>query len=281
MKHKKIVRRTVYHILVCLGAFVMVYPLLWMLMSSFKETNTIFTTASELIPRKFTLENYATGWKGFGKIHFGTFFKNSAFITILATAGTVLSSAFVAYSFTRCHFRGKKILFAAMLVSMMLPAQILMIPQYLWYQKLGWIGSYLPLIVPYCFAIQGFFVYLIMNFINGIPQELDEAAKIDGCSYYTIFFRIILPLVVPALITASIFSFIWRWEDFLSPLLYVGKTEMYPISLALKLFCDPASTSDYGAMFSMSILSILPLIVIFILLQRYLVDGIVSSGIKG
>ena len=168
-----------------------------------------------------------------------------------------------------------------MLVSMMLPAQVLMIPQYLWYQKLGWVGTYLPLIVPYCFAIQGFFVYLIMNFINGIPTELDEAAKIDGCSYYSIFFRIIFPLVVPALITAVIFSFMWRWEDFLSPLLYVNKSERYPISLALKLFCDPASTSDYGAMFSMSVLSILPLIVIFILLQKYLVDGIVSSGIKG
>ena len=168
-----------------------------------------------------------------------------------------------------------------MLVSMMLPAQVLMIPQYLWYQKLGWVGTYLPLIVPYCFAIQGFFVYLIMNFINGIPTELDEAAKIDGCSYYSIFFRIIFPLVVPALITAVIFSFMWRWEDFLSPLLYVNKSERYPISLALKLFCDPASTSDYGAMFSMSVLSILPLIIIFILLQKYLVDGIVSSGIKG
>lgn len=120
-----------------------------------------------------------------------------------------------------------------------------------------------------------------MNFINGIPTELDEAAKIDGCSYYSIFFRIIFPLVVPALITAVIFSFMWRWEDFLSPLLYVNKSERYPISLALKLFCDPASTSDYGAMFSMSVLSILPLIVIFILLQKYLVDGIVSSGIKG
>ena len=163
----------------------------------------------------------------------------------------------------------------------MLPAQVLMIPQYLWYQKLGWVGTYLPLIVPYCFAIQGFFVYLIMNFINGIPTELDEAAKIDGCSYYSIFFRIIFPLVVPALITAVIFSFMWRWEDFLSPLLYVNKSERYPISLALKLFCDPASTSDYGAMFSMSVLSILPLIIIFILLQKYLVDGIVSSGIKG
>lgn len=281
MKKKKFAVSTIYHILVCLGAFVMIYPLLWMLFSSFKETNTIFTTAGELIPRAFTLENYANGWRGFGKVSFATFFKNSAFISVLATAGTLLSSAFVAYSFARCNFKGKKILFAAMLVSMMLPAQILMIPQYLWYQKLGWVGTYLPLIVPYCFATQGFFIYLMMNFINGIPTELDEAAKIDGCSYYTIFFRIIFPLIVPALITGGIFSFIWRWEDFLSPLLYVNKSEQYPISLALKLFCDPASTSDYGAMFAMSILSILPLLVIFVLLQKYLVEGIASSGIKG
>lgn len=281
MKSKKIAGKIVYHLLVGIGAFIMVYPLLWMVMSSFKETNTIFTTAGQLIPKQFTLENYQNGWRGFGKVSFGAFFKNSFFIAALATFGTILSSAFVAYSFSRCRFWGKKLLFAAMLVSMMLPAQVLMIPQYLWYQKLGWVGTYLPLIVPYCFAIQGFFVYLIMNFINGIPTELDEAAKIDGCSYYSIFFRIIFPLVVPALITAVIFSFMWRWEDFLSPLLYVNKSERYPISLALKLFCDPASTSDYGAMFSMSVLSILPLIIIFILLQKYLVDGIVSSGIKG
>lgn len=281
MKSKKIAGKIVYHLLVGIGAFIMVYPLLWMVMSSFKETNTIFTTAGQLIPKQFTLENYQNGWRGFGKVSFGTFFKNSFFIAALATFGTILSSAFVAYSFSRCRFWGKKLLFAAMLVSMMLPAQVLMIPQYLWYQKLGWVGTYLPLIVPYCFAIQGFFIYLIMNFINGIPTELDEAAKIDGCSYYSIFFRIIFPLVVPALITAVIFSFMWRWEDFLSPLLYVNKSERYPISLALKLFCDPASTSDYGAMFSMSVLSILPLIIIFILLQKYLVDGIVSSGIKG
>lgn len=281
MKRNRRIKKVIYHVLVCLGAFVMVYPLLWLLGSSFKETNTIFNTAGELIPRKIVLQNYVNGWHGFAKITFGTFSKNSAFISVTATVGTLISSAFVAYSFARCKFKGKKILFAAMLVSMMLPAQILMIPQYLWYQKLGWIGSYLPLIVPYCFATQGFFIYLMMNFINGVPKELDEAAKIDGCSYYTIFFKIILPLMLPALITAGIFSFIWRWEDFLSPLLYVDKSEKYPVSLALKLFCDPASTSDYGAMFAMSILSILPLLVIFILLQRYLVDGIAATGIKG
>ena len=281
MKEKRVVKKAVYHIIVFVIGIIMIYPLIWMVMSSFKENSTIFSTAGSLIPEKFIVSNYSTGWKGFGKISFATFFKNSIFISVVATLGTVASSALVAYGFARFKFRGKSILFAAMLLSMMLPAQVLMIPQYLWYQKLGWVGTYLPLIVPYCFAVQGFFVYLIMNFINGIPTELDEAAKIDGCSYYSIFFRIILPLVVPALITAGIFSFIWRWEDFLSPLLYVNKSELYPISLALKLFCDPASTSDYGAMFSMSVLSILPLMVIFILLQRYLVEGIASSGIKG
>ena len=126
---------------------------------------------------------------------------------MVATLGTVASSALVAYGFARFKFRGKSILFAAMLLSMMLPAQVLMIPQYLWYQKLGWVGSYMPLTVPYFFAIQGFFVYLISNFISGIPTELDEAAKIDGCSYARIFTRIMLPLIKPALVTACIFSF--------------------------------------------------------------------------
>lgn len=259
----------------------MIYPLLWMVMSSFKETNTIFTTAGQLIPEKFVFTNYINGWKGFAKIGFATFFKNSFFIAIIATFGTVFSSAFVAYGFARCKFKGRKILFVAMLLSMMLPAQVLMIPQYLWYQKLGWVGSYLPLIVPYFFAIQGFFVYLMINFIDGIPVDLDEAAKIDGCSYYSIFFRIIMPLISPALITAAIFSFMWRWDDFLSALLYVNESARYPVSLALKLFSDPGSSSDYGAMFAMASLSILPAVIIFVFFQKYLVEGISTSGLKG
>ena len=168
-----------------------------------------------------------------------------------------------------------------MLVSMMLPAQVLMIPQYLWYQKLGWVGSYLPLIVPYFFAIQGFFVYLMMNFINGIPRELDEAARIDGCSYFGIYRRVILPLITPAMVTGGIFSFMWRWDDFLSALLYINDSARYTASLALKLFCDPGSSSDYGAMFAMATLSIVPAVAIFIVFQKYLVEGIATSGLKG
>lgn len=271
----------VYHALVMLLGVVMVYPLVWMIMSSFKPTNTVFTTAGSLIPTVWTMDNYINGLKGFGGIPFTRFFLNSFFISITATIGTVASSALVAYSFSRLPFRGRGLLFAAMLVTMMLPAQVLMVPQYLWYNKLGWVNSYLPMIVPYFFATQGFFVYLNVNFINGIPRDLDEAARIDGCSPYGILIRIIVPLLTPALITSGIFSFIWRWDDFLSALLYVRTSAMYPASLALKLFCDPGSSSDYAAMFAMSTLSILPVLLIFIFLQKYLVEGIATSGLKG
>ena len=281
MKKKRRIRKTIYYVLVTGIGFLMIYPLLWMIMSSFKETDTIFRTANSLIPEKFTLDNYVTGWKGFAKITFGTFFKNSAFIAVTATAGTVISSSLVAFGLSRCRFYGRKLMFGAVLLTMMVPAQVLMVPQYIWYQKLGWVGSYIPLIVPYCFAIQGFFVYLIYNFIDGIPKELDEAAKIDGCSYFGIYSRVVLPLIVPALVTSGIFSFIWRWDDFMSALLYINKADQYPVCLALKLFTDPGSTSDYGAMFAMSALSILPVLLIFIFFQKYLVEGISTSGLKG
>uniref|UniRef100_UPI003AB99891 carbohydrate ABC transporter permease n=1 Tax=Waltera sp. TaxID=2815806 RepID=UPI003AB99891 len=163
---------------------------------------------------------------------------------------------------------------------MMLPFQIIMIPQYILFNQMGWVGTYLPLIVPHFFG-QGFFIFLNIQFIKGIPRDLDEVAKIDGCSIYGIFTRIILPLIKPSIVTSAIFSFMWRWDDFLGALLYVNKTEKYPVSLALKMFCDPSSSSDYGAMFAMATLSILPAVLIFFCLQRYLVEGISTSGLKG
>ena len=281
MARKKTIGTIAYHILVAGGAFIMIYPLLWMILSSFKPTNTILPTATQLIPTTWTLDNYRTGWKGFMGYSFATFFKNSFFISLLSTFGTLISSAFVAYALQRLHFRLKGLLFVLVLSTMMLPPQILMIPQYMWFRRLNWVGTYYPMIVPYFFAIQGFFVYLIMNFIGGVPKELDEAAKIDGCSYYGIFFRIILPLVTPALITSAIFSFIWRWDDYLSALLYVTKPEMRPVSLALKLFNDPSSGSDIGATLAMSTLSIIPATILFLFFQKSLVEGIANSGIKG
>lgn len=259
---------------------IMIYPLIWMVMSSFKESSTIFHTATSLIPENWTFENYVNGWKGVSGVSFGRFFWNSFVLSGLGTVGAIISSALVGYSFSRGQFKGKKVLFVLMLSTLMLPAQVLMIPQFLWFNTLGWVGSYLPIVVPTFFAVQGFFVYMITNFIDGIPRELDEAAKIDGCSFYGIFGRIVLPLAVPSLITTGIFSFIWRWDDFLAAVLYIRGTENFPSSLALRMFSDPGAATDWGAVFAMSIVSLLPVVTIFILLQKYLVEGISTTGLK-
>ena len=216
-----------------------------------------------------------------GRHTFAMFFFNSFYYAGLATIGAVTSSALVAYSFSRGQYRGRKILFALMLGTMMLPAQVLMVPQYLWFHQLGWLRTWLPLIVPAYFATHGFFVFLMTNFMNAIPRELDEASKIDGCSFYGIFARVIVPLSVPAFITSGLFSFIWRWDDFLGPLLYLGREPMFTVTLALRSFADPTVETDWAAMFAMGTLSLIPAVTIFIFLQRYLVEGISTTGLKG
>lgn len=272
-------RTVVYHILVCLFGLVMIYPVLWMIMSSFKNSSEIFQNADSLLPTSFKFSNYTNGWSGFGGVSFSVFFKNSFVICILATVGTVISSAIIAYGFARCNFKFRNFWFGCMLISMMMPFQMIMIPQFIIFKKLNWVGTFLPLIVPYFFGLP-FGIFLIMQFIRGIPKELDEAAKIDGCSTYGIFGRIILPLIVPALITTAIFQFMWRWDDFLAALLFLNKPSRYPVSLALKMFSDPSAQSDWGAMFAMATLSLVPIFIIFICLQKYLVEGISTTGMK-
>lgn len=279
-KHSRLTQ-ALYHLVIIAFGFIMLYPLVWMLMSSLKPTHTIINTADQLIPTQFTLENYTNGWKGFSNTSFFYFFKNTLFVVILATLGVLLTTPMVAYGLARLRFPARNVLFIVVLGTMMMPEQILMIPQYLWYNQLGWINTYYPLIVPHFFAVSGFFVYLMMNFINGIPRDLDEAAKIDGCSYYSIYTRIILPLLTPSLATVAIFSFLNRWNDYMAPLLYIRRTKDYTISLALKLFCDTTSSSDYGALFAMSTLSLLPIFCIFVSMQKYLTQGVVTSGLKG
>lgn len=280
MRKKQKISQIVYHIMAVALGFVMIYPLLWMIMSSFKPSNEIFTNAGSLLPKEFYPSNYKTGWKGFGGISFSLFFKNSFVICGLSTAGSVFSSACIAFGLSRLRFKGRRIWFVMMLLTMMLPFQIIMIPQYILFNKIGWVGSILPLVVPAYFG-GGFFIFLIMQFIYGIPKDLDEAAKIDGCSFYGIFARVILPLIVPALITSAIFSFMWKWDDFLASLLYLNNPSNYTVSLALKMFSDPSAQSDWGAMFAMATLSIIPIMLIFIFCQKYLVEGISTEGLKG
>lgn len=280
MHNRKAVTKVLYHVFVILFGFMMVYPVLWMISGSFKGNAEILRGTLSLIPKELKLTNYATGWKGFGGTTFATFFTNSIFITVIATFGTVISSSLVAYALSRVRFRGRKFWFTCMLVTMMLPTQVIMIPQYLIYYRLGLVPGYVPLILPY-FCGQAFFIYQMMQFMQGIPKDLDEAATIDGCSKYQIYSRIILPLMKPSIVTTVIIQFYWKWDDYMGPLLYLSRPQSYTVSIAIKLFADSASTTDYGAMFAMSTLSLIPVFLIFLFFNRYLVQGIGTSGLKG
>ena len=161
----------------------------------------------------------------------------------------------------------------------MLPFEVIMIPQYVMFNSFGWVNTYLPLIMPTFFGVP-FFVFLIMQFIRTIPYDLDEAARIDGCNQFMIFYRIIVPLIVPAIMTSMIFSFYWRWDDFMAPLIYLQNPSKYTLALALKMFSDPEAVTNWGNMFAMSVLSLLPVTIIFFMFQRYIVEGISTSGLK-
>ncbi len=280
MKTKKIFRKTLYHVLVLGFGFIMIYPVLWMVSGSIKDNAEILRGTLSLIPDGAKWDNYARGWRGFGGTGFDVFFRNSLFITSIATFGTVLSSSLVAYALSRIRFRGRGLWFTCMLATMMLPGQVIMIPQYLIYYRLHLVPGYVPLILPY-FCGQAFFIYQMMQFMQGIPRELDEAAKIDGCSKYGIYARIILPLLKPAIVTTIIIQFYWKWDDYMGPLLYLSRPQSYTASIAIKLFADSASVTDYGAMFAMSTLSLIPVFLIFLFFNKYLVEGIGTSGLKG
>ena len=270
-----------FHAFCLLLAALMIYPVVWMLSGSLKTQAELFKSSLSLIPASWRWANFSEGWQGFGGNTFATFFKNSFMISILGTLGTVISSALVAYGFARVDFKGKKFFFGAMMATMMLPYQIIMVPQYLIFKQLHWVNTFLPLIVPQWLGGTPFFIFMVIQFIYGIPKELDEAAYIDGCNIYTIFWHVIAPLLKAPLVTVAIFQFYWRWEDFLQPLIYLSKPERYPVSVALSLFADPTAQTNWGALLAMGVASIVPVIIVFALLQRYIVEGISTTGLKG
>jgi multiple sugar transport system permease protein len=270
----------IYHILVGGFAILMLYPVIWLLMSSFKPSDTIFITAKSLIPDPWIWSNFAEGWKGIGGNSFGVFIKNTAILVVITLIGQVISSAFIAFGFARLQFKGKALWFGIMMVTLMLPHDVLMVPQYIIFSKLGWLNSIKPLAIPAYFG-HPFFIFLLVQFIRTIPRELDEAAIIDGCGTFKIFTKIILPLIKPALATASIFSFYWTWESLLGPVLYLNSPSKYTVSMALNMFLSNETVSNWGSMFAMSVVTLIPVFVIFFLFQRHVVEGISTSGLKG
>lgn len=168
-----------------------------------------------------------------------------------------------------------------MMITIMLPSQVTLIPQYVLFHQLNWINTYLPLVVPSFFGGTPFFIFLTVQFIRGIPFELDEAATIDGCNKFQTFYKIILPLCSPALVTAAIFSFFWTWDDFFSQIIYLNDTAKFTVPVGLRLFMDQTSSSQWGSMFAMSVASLIPVMAIFVIFQKYIVQGIATTGLKG
>lgn len=273
--------RTFYvYALHILFSFVMAYPILWLISASLKPNSEIFTT-NNLIPDSFAFSSYINGWNTSGPYTYATYFLNTFKMVLPTVAFTLVSSLLVAYGFARFNFRFKKILFTLMLSSLMLPNEAILIPRYIFFNNLGWGNSYLPIIVPSMFATYSFFIFMFVQFIRALPSELDQAATIDGCNSFDILVKIILPLSTPALISATIFQFVWRWNDYLNVLVYINSVEKFPLSLALRMNLDTTDTIVWGNTLAMAVLALIPPTVLFFLCQRYFVEGIATTGIKG
>lgn len=281
MKAKKNIHSIVFHVGACVLGVFMIYPLLWLLASSFKSNETMFQDTFSLIPKVWDIaKNYGSGFEGVGGVPFYKFFINTVIVTAVGMVGCITISLFAAYAFTRIKFKGSNFWFACVMITMMIPPQVMVVPQYIILKNLGLIDTRTALILPWFFG-GAFFIFQMVQFFRGIPKELDEAAEIDGCGRIATLFKVLVPVVKPSIVTCSIFAFYWIWQDFFQPLIFMNSTEKFTISLALNMYLDPNSYNNYGGLFAMSVISLLPVILFFVIFQRYLVDGIAMDGIKG
>ena len=271
-------RRALAYAALIAVSFLMLYPLVWMILSSFKPNNEIFASSTLLSPN-FTTAGYERGWKGLS-VGFDRFFLNSLIIAVLAVVGNLASCSLAAFAFTRLTFGGRRFWFALMLGTLMMPQHAVLIPQYVLFLNLGWVNTILPLVVPKFLAMDAFFIFLMVQFFRGIPREIDEAATMDGCGPWRIYWKIMLPLSTPVLATAAVFSFIWTWDDFFAPLIYLNDIHHYTAQLGLRTFVDATAESDWSALFAMSTLTVLPIFILFFFFQRLLIEGIATTGMK-
>jgi len=274
-------RHVLAHILLIAASLVMLYPMLWMVSCSFREEHDILTNIS-LIPTTFTLEPYraALGNLAGSSIRFTSFFANSAVIALISVVGTVLSTTLTAYALARIRFAGRNFWFAMVIGSLLLPEVVVRVPQFIMFHKIGWVGSILPLTVPKFFAVTSFFVFMMVQFIRAIPHELDESAFIDGASHLQVYWKIIMPLSTASIVTVVIFAFIWSWNDFLGPLIYLNNMTMYTVPLGLMMLREASYTTSFGMLMAVSTLSLLPVFFAFMVSQQFLVEGIQTTGFK-
>jgi multiple sugar transport system permease protein len=275
---KNPMRRALIHAGLIAFGLVMLYPLLWMVSSSVKPTDLIFREPG-LIPSTFDFSNYSEGWNALPR-PFGHYIVNSLIIVAGSIVGNLLACSMAAYGFARLNFRGRGFLFAVMLSTIMLPIHVVIIPRYIMFNEVGWINTFWPLIVPKLLATDAFFIFLMVQFIRVLPRELDEAARIDGCNHWGIYWRVIMPLSMPALATTAIFTFIWTWNDFYEQLIFLTDPDKATVPLALRFFVDSQGETSWGPLFAMSLVALGPIFGFFLAGQRYLVRGIATTGIK-
>lgn len=283
MKKLKIFNKAITYLLISLLGLVMLYPLVWLIFASMKPSNEVLSS-SNLLPSKFHLENFSEGWRMVRPYTFGKFFGNTFFMVISCVVCSLLISLIVGYAFARVNFRFKPFWYSILFLTIMLPATTTLVSKYVIFSGIGWLNTYLPFIVPALLGVGnggGFFIYLVAQFVKGIPRELDEAAKIDGCSTAGIIFRIILPLAKPSLFSVAIFAFMWNWDDFQNQLIYLNQVDLYTVALAMRTTIDVTGADNWGAVMAMALASVTPVILLFFCLQKYFVDGVSTSGLKG
>lgn len=268
-----------YTILTALG-LVMLYPLIWLVGASFKTNSEIFASPW-FWPMEPTVQGYINGWKTSTPYTFGHFFLNTLWIVIPKMLGTAISSVVVAYGFARFEFPGKKVLFGILIATLLLPDVVTRIPQYLLFRDLGWLDTYLPLFVPQWFAVEAFFVFMLIQFMRSIPRDMEEAARVDGANTLQVLWYVVVPMMMPAIISVCLFQFMWTMNDFLGPLIYISSVENYPISLALKLSIDATEAFDWNNILAMTVLALAPSLIVFFVAQKYFIEGISTGGVKG
>lgn len=276
-KRESHLKQAVVLLMLCLGAAIFSVPFLWTVSTALKTNQQVFSVPPEWIPRPVQWENFHRAWT---ELPFPTFVLNTVVITGIAVIGQVFSASLVAYGFARFRFPGRNFLFMLMLSTMMLPAQVTMIPVFLFWREVRAIDTFAPLTVPAFFGGGAFTIFLLRQFFLTIPRELDEAAMIDGASPFAIWWRVLLPLSRPALVTVVLFSFLSHWDDFMSPLIYLNSMEKYTVSIGLRMFQDMFGT-QLELLMAASLIHIIPTIVLFFIGQRYFIKGIALTGLKG
>ncbi len=268
-----------YLIITVLG-IALLYPIIFMFLASFKTNEEIFGSI-KLLPASFSVQNYVEGWKGTGSMTYTKFFLNTFILVIPTTLLTLASCSLVAYGFARFKFPGKKLLFMILIATLMLPNAVIIIPRYNLYNKFGWINSYMPFYAPALLACYPFFIFMLIQFLRGIPKELDQAAYIDGCGTLRTYVQILLPLMKPALFSAALFQFLWTYNDYFNCLIFINSVSKYPISLALRLSLDSESVVVWGKMMAMAFVNVFPVMLLFFFAQKFFVEGIATNGLKG